>query len=56
MSETEGNFKLFDATYSALSTFLVWWHTGAVSLTQDDIILAQLGYPLNNAIFCLHQE
>jgi hypothetical protein len=56
MSKTEGNFKLFDATYSALSTFLVGWHTGAVSLPPDDIILAQLGYPLNNAIFCLHQE
>ncbi len=38
-------------TYT-LFTFLVGWHTCAISLPQDDIIFAQLTCPLNNIIVC----
>ncbi len=44
------------ACYSALFTFLVEQHTGAVSLPPGDVILAQLACPPNNIIFCLHQD
>ncbi len=42
--------------YSALFTFIFGWHVSAVSLPSGDIILAQLAYPMNDVIFCLHQE
>ncbi len=42
--------------YFALFTFLVGWHTCVVSLPTGDVIFAQLAYPLNDVIFCLHQE
>jgi hypothetical protein len=40
--------------YSALFTYLVRWHTHAVSLTLSDIILAQLACPLSDIMLCLH--
>jgi hypothetical protein len=43
-------------SYSALFTFLVGWHTSAVSLALSDVILAELACPSNDVIFCLHQE
>ncbi len=42
--------------FSALFTFLVGWHASAASLPPRDVILAQLACPLNDIIFCLHQE
>ncbi len=42
--------------YSTLFTILVGWHASDVSLPPSDIILARLAYPLNDIIFCLHQE
>jgi hypothetical protein len=43
-------------SYSALFTYLVRWHAGVVSLPPAEIIFAQLACPLNDVIFCLHQE
>ncbi len=42
--------------YTALFTNLVWWHTGAVSFPQSDVILAQLACPLSDIMFCLHSR
>jgi hypothetical protein len=39
--------------YSALFTYLVGWHTSAVSLPPSDVTLAQLAYPLSDVMFCL---
>jgi hypothetical protein len=38
-------------SYSTLFTFLVMWHTCAVSFPLSDIILAQLPYPLMISFF-----
>jgi hypothetical protein len=35
---------------------LVGRYASAVSITSDDAMFAQLGCPLNDIIFCLHQE
>ncbi len=43
-----------EVSYSALFTYLVGWHAGAVSFSRSDIILAQLVYPLSDVMFCLH--
>jgi hypothetical protein len=40
--------------YSALFTYLVGWHAGAVSFPLGDIILAHLAGPLSDIMFCLH--
>ncbi len=40
--------------HSALFTYLVGWHTGAVSFPPSDVILAQLAWPLSDIIFYLH--
>jgi hypothetical protein len=41
---------------SALFTLLVGWHASAVSLQPSDVIFAELACPMNDVIFCLHQE
>jgi hypothetical protein len=43
-------------SYLALFTYLVGWHASAVSLPPGDVILVWLACPLNEIIFCLHQE
>ncbi len=43
-------------SYSALFTYLVGWHAGAVRLPPADVIFTQLACPLNDVIFCLHLE
>ncbi len=43
-------------SYSTLFTYLVGWHAGAIRLLLADVIFAQLACPLNDVIFCLHQE
>ncbi len=43
-----------EVSHSALFTYLVGWHAGAVSFSRSDIILAQLVYPLSDVMFCLH--
>ncbi len=42
--------------YSALFTNLdlIGWHAGAVSLAPSVVIFAQLAFPLNDVMFCLH--
>ncbi len=40
--------------YSALLTYLVGWHAGAVNLPPSDVILAHLACPLSDVMFCLH--
>ncbi len=40
--------------YSALFTFLVGWHTSAVSVPPNDVTLAKLACPLSDVMFCLH--
>jgi hypothetical protein len=40
--------------YSDLFTNLVRWHASAVNFPPSDIILAQLGCPLSDIMFCLH--
>jgi hypothetical protein len=40
--------------YSALFTYLVGWHAGAVSFPLGEISLAQLACPLSDVMFCLH--
>jgi hypothetical protein len=40
--------------YSALFTYLVGWHAGAVSFYLSDVILAQLACPVSDVMFCLH--
>jgi hypothetical protein len=40
--------------HSALFTYLVGWHAGAVSLPPGDITLTQLACPLSDVMFCLH--
>jgi hypothetical protein len=40
--------------YSALFTYLVMWHAGAVSFPPTDAILAQLVWPLSDVMFYLH--
>jgi hypothetical protein len=40
--------------YTALFTYLVGWHAGAVSFSPSDIILAHLACPLSDAMLCLH--
>ncbi len=52
----ESMFEEKQVGYSALFILLVGWHTHAVSLPPGDIILAQLAWPLNDVIFCLHRE
>jgi hypothetical protein len=42
--------------YFALFTFLVGWYASAVSSPPIDVIFAHLVWPLNDVIFCLHQE
>jgi hypothetical protein len=42
--------------YSALFTYLVRWHAGAVSLPTGDAILAQLACLLSDVMICLHQK
>jgi len=39
-------------SYSASFTFLVGWHTSALSFPPGDIIFAQQECPLNNATSC----
>ncbi len=46
MSDNEGNFKLFAATYSDLFTF----SSGAVTILLGDVIFAQLARLPNDAI------
>ncbi len=41
---------------SALFTFLVGWHAGAVSLPLGDIISAELDCPPDNVTLYLQQE
>jgi hypothetical protein len=43
-------------SYSALLTYLLGCLASAVSLPPASIIFAQLAYPLNDMIFCLHKE
>jgi hypothetical protein len=40
--------------YSALFTYLVGWHTSAVSFPPSDVIFAQLACSLSDIIFSLH--
>jgi hypothetical protein len=40
--------------YSALFTYLVRWHAGAVSFPPSDAILAQLAWPLSDVMFYIH--
>jgi hypothetical protein len=40
--------------YSALFTYLVGWHAGAVSFPPNDVILAQLAAPLSDIMIYLH--
>jgi hypothetical protein len=40
--------------YSALFTYLVGWHAGAVSFPPSDVILALLVCPLSDVMFYLH--
>jgi hypothetical protein len=42
--------------YSALFTYVIRWHTGAVTLSPGKVILAQLACYLSDVMFCLHQE
>jgi hypothetical protein len=42
--------------YFTLFTFLVVWHTSAVRMHPVGVIFVQLACPLNDIIFCLHQE
>ncbi len=37
--------------YSALFTYLVGWHVGAVSFAPSDVILVQLVCPLSDVMF-----
>ena len=37
--------------YSALFTYLVGWHAGAVTFPLSDVILAQLACPLSDIMF-----
>jgi hypothetical protein len=46
MSDNEGNFKLFDATYSVMFTF----SSSAVTILLGDVIFAQLASLQNDAI------
>ncbi len=40
--------------HSALFTYLVGWHAGAVSIPPSDVTLAQLACPLSDIMFHLH--
>jgi hypothetical protein len=47
---------VFPGSLLSFVYFLVRWQASVIIVPPGDVILAQLACPLNDVIFCLHQE